>query len=58
MIVVVDGKEYDCTEEMGHFIDVVLKLGTRLYYGRTDTKWHDGRPTITEKYDKILHRKD
>ncbi len=55
--VIIDGRKAILTDELTNFIIFVVKLQERDYFGRIETKWHNGRPCDTEKYDRIKHRR-
>ena len=45
----------DLSPEVEELIKLFCTLSERRYYGQLVTKWHDGKPLLTEKTDKIRH---
>lgn len=54
--VIIKGRKIILSDELADFIAFSVKLQERDYFGRIETKWHNGRPCDTEKYDRIKHR--
>ena len=45
----------DLSPEVEELIKLFCTLSERRYYGQLVTTWHDGKPLLTEKTDKIKH---